>query len=221
MFTGIVQRTGTLARLSRPGGGAALRISVPEPWPGAPLSPGESIAVQGVCLTVTAPGPGGGFDADVLEETLDRTAFGTLPDGSRVNLERALRADDRLGGHIVQGHVDGVGRVVGIRRRDRDVVLRVAAAPDILRGIVLKGSIAVDGVSLTVSALSDAGGWFEVNLIPTTLRETSLSNRATGDAVNLETDIVGKYVERLLGKAPADGAGQPVPSLAAIFSAGL
>ena len=224
MFTGLVQRTGTLARATRPGGGAALSVAVSSSWPDGPLASGESIAVQGVCLTVSSLSPGGGFTADVLEETLDRTAFRALPDGARVNLERALHAGDRLGGHIVQGHVDGVGRVASIRPRAHDVVLRVSAPAAVLRGIVPKGSVAIDGVSLTVSALSDAGGWFEVNLIPTTLRETSLSDRAPGDAVNLETDVVGKYVERLLGlsgHAGTPSAAPNSPSLAEIALAGL
>ena len=222
MFTGLVQRIGTLRRHSRPGGGAALSVAVNKPWD-EPLDLGESIAVQGACLTVGAILANGGFSADVLAETLDRTAFRSLRDGARVNLERALRVGDRLGGHIVQGHVDAIGRVVAIRPREHDVVLRVAADAATLHGIVLKGSIAIDGVSLTVSALSDDGGWFEVNLIPTTLRETSLSDRAPGDAVNLETDVVGKYVERLLGlSGPAGVPSAPSsPSLAEIALAGL
>ena len=221
MFTGLVQRIGTLRRLSRPGGGAALAVAVDSPWP-EPLQLGESIAVQGACLTVGALLPNGGFSADVLAETLDRTAFGSLRDGARVNLERALRAGDRLGGHIVQGHVDAVGRVLSLRAREHDLVLRVGTGPAALRGIVPKGSVAIDGVSLTVSALSDDGGWFEVNLIPTTLRETSLRDRAVGDAVNLETDVIGKYIERMLElglpNAPEPAA---IPSPASLFLAGL
>lgn len=218
MFTGLVQRIGTLHRHARPNGGAALSVALAEPWP-EPLQLGESIAVQGACLTVGAVLAGGGFSADVLAETLDRTAFGSLPDGARVNLERALRVGDRLGGHIVQGHVDAVGRVLSLRPREHDLVMRVGASADTLRGIVPKGSIAIDGVSLTVSALSDADGWFEVNLIPTTLRETSLRDRAPRDAVNLETDVLGKYVERMLG----NGAARPAatPSAAALLAAGL
>ena len=196
MFTGLVQRLGTLSRLARSGGGASLFIRVENPWPD-PLVLGESIAVQGVCLTV-AKLLSDGFAADVLDETLSCTAFGSLPPDARVNLERALAAGDRLGGHIVQGHVDAVGHVLSIRPRGRDIVFRVGTDAPVLRHIVHKGSIAIDGTSLTVSDLSDEGGWFEVNLIPTTLRETSLSERKPGDAVNLETDVLGKYVERLL-----------------------
>ncbi len=218
MFTGLVQRIGTLRRHSRPGGGAAFSVTVATPWD-EPLSLGESIAVQGACLTVGAILPGG-FSADVLAETLDRTAFGSLRDGARVNLERALRVGDRLGGHIVQGHVDAIGRVLSIRPREHDIVLRVSADAETLRGIVVKGSIAIDGVSLTVSALSDAGGWFEVNLIPTTLRETSLSDRSPGDAVNLETDVLGKYVARTMGNDAVPGAAKNSSS-ASLFLAGL
>ncbi len=227
MFTGLVQRTGRLFRSTRPNGGALLRIETPEPWPDGPLSPGESVAVQGVCLTVASAGAGGGFSADVLEETLVCSAFRSMPDGALVNLERALRVGDRLGGHLVQGHVDGLGRVASLRPRKEDVVLRVAVEPPLLAGIVLKGSIAIDGVSLTVSALSDADGWFEVNLIPTTLRETSLSERRPGDVVNLETDVLGKYVARVLassgrGNAPAAGprVGTPLSPEAALYLAG-
>ena len=201
MFTGLVQRIGTLSRLSRTGGGASLSVRVPESWTD-PLVPGESMAVQGACLTVARVLPDG-FAADVLDETLDCTALGSLRSGARLNLERAVAVGDRLGGHIMQGHVDAVGRVASLRPRGRDVVLRVAADPSTLRLVVHKGSIAIDGVSLTVSALSDAEGWFEVNLIPTTLRETSLSERAPGDVVNLETDILGKYVDRLLSRPAA------------------
>ena len=227
MFTGLVQRTGTLSRIVRPGGGAALRVGVGSPWPDGPLAPGESVAVQGVCLTVATALAGGGFVADVLEETLDRTAFAALPDGARVNLERALRAGDRLGGHLVQGHVDGVGRVAEIRPRAHDVVLRIAADAPLLEGVVWKGSVAVDGTSLTVSALSDEGGWFEVNLIPTTLRGTSLGDRRAGDPVNVETDVVGKYVARLMGAARRAGAGGAsgnageASALARLVAAGL
>lgn len=236
MFTGLIQRLGTLSNLTRSGSGAALAVSVPEPWPD-PLVLGESVAVQGVCLTVSRILPDG-FVADVLEETLACTALGALRPGARLNLERALAVGDRLGGHIVQGHVDATGQVLSIRPRGRDFVLRVGTdsrisegtdsyarmgtdsrflegtdSPafnasmgtdsPILRHVVYKGSIAIDGVSLTVSSLSDEDGWFEVNLIPTTLRDTSLSERKPGDTVNLETDILGKYVERLLAPPPA------------------
>lgn len=201
MFTGLVQRLGTLSSLSRSGSGAALAVALPSPWPD-PLVLGESIAVQGACLTVSRILPDG-FVADVLEETLACTALAALRPGTRLNLERALAVGDRLGGHIVQGHVDALGRVVSIRPRGRDIVFRVGTDSATLRHLVYKGSIAIDGVSLTVSSLNDEESWFEANLIPTTLRETSLFERAPGDAVNLETDILGKYVGRLLAAGTA------------------
>jgi len=195
MFTGLIQRVGTLQRRLRRDGGVCLEIAT-EPWPD-PLQHGESIAVQGVCLTLTASTRAGHFEVDVLDETLDCTSLGQLRDGSRLNLERALRPSDRLGGHFVSGHVDAPGRLLAIRPRGRDVVFQIAAGPEAARYIVYKGSIAVDGVSLTVSAVHEDGS-FEVNLIPTTLADTTLGERRPGDLVNLETDILGKYVERLL-----------------------
>ena len=201
MFTGLVQRVGSLRRRLSIQGGARLDISAGA-WP-EPLALGESIAVQGACLTVAETTPDG-FVADVLEETLDCTTLGSLPTGSRLNLERALRPMDRFGGHFVSGHVDARGRLVEVRDRGRDVVFRIVCPPDESRYVVRKGSIAIDGVSLTVSALGDEDQ-FEVNLIPTTWRDTTLADRRVGDALNLETDLVGKYVERLLGTAPPKG----------------
>jgi len=195
MFTGLVQKVGVLKRLARSQGGWALAVEH-APWPDA-LVLGESVAVQGACLTVTSAGAGS-FTADLLDETLQRTALRGLGEGSRVNLERALALGDRLGGHIVSGHVDEVGRLAGAEDRGRDVAWRVACSAELARQTVLKGSVAIDGVSLTVSGLGD--DWLEVNLIPTTLRETSLCDRKAGDALNLEGDILGKYVARLLGR---------------------
>lgn len=200
MFTGLVQRVGALRRLARAAGGWALDVAH-DPWPD-PLALGESVAVQGACLTVTAARDGF-FSADVLDETLAHTALRALAAGARVNLERALALGDRLGGHIVSGHVDEVGRLTRAEARGRDVAWRVACSPGFARQTVLKGSVAVDGVSLTVSALEDDG--FEVNLIPTTLRETSLCERRAGDALNLESDLLGKYVARLLGREVRGG----------------
>jgi len=194
MFTGLVQKVGTLKRLARSQGGWALTVAH-EPWPDA-LALGESVAVQGACLTVTAAGAGT-FNADLLDETLQRTALRGLGEGSRVNLERALALGDRLGGHIVSGHVDEVGNLASVEECGRDSAWRVACSAGLARQTVLKGSVAIDGVSLTVSGLGD--DWLEVNLIPTTLRETSLGDRKVGDALNLESDILGKYVARLLG----------------------
>lgn len=195
MFTGLVQKVGILKRLARSQGGWALTVAH-EPW-GDSLVLGESVAVQGACLTVTAAGAGD-FTADLLDETLQRTALRGLGEGCRVNLERALALGDRLGGHIVSGHVDEVGSLAAVEERGRDSAWRVACSAGLARQTVLKGSVAIDGVSLTVSGLCD--DWLEVNLIPTTLRETSLCARKVGDALNLESDILGKYVARLLGR---------------------
>ncbi len=158
---------------------------------------GESIAVQGACLTVTAFGDGW-FTADILDETVQRTALRTLREGSRLNLERALALGDRLGGHIVSGHIDETGTLLGIEARGRDGAWRVKCSQALSRQTVMKGSIAIDGVSLTVSGLGDDS--IEVNLIPHTLHATSLCERQPGDALNLEGDILGKYVARLLGR---------------------
>jgi riboflavin synthase len=161
--------------------------------------------VNGVCLTVVdldAAGTPGAFRADVMGETLRRSSLGALADGSPVNLERAVTAHTRLGGHMVQGHVDGVGRVLSRTPSEHWEVVRLALPGELARYVVEKGSITVDGVSLTVSAVSPADDpepWFEVSLIPTTLRETTLGGRAPGDPVNLEVDVIAKYVERLLG----------------------
>lgn len=202
MFTGLVQRVGVFQGLLRSAGGFRLVVER-HGFPEIPAL-GESIAVQGVCLTVAAATERG-FEADVLEQTLAATALGSLRPGARVNLERALRLGDRLGGHIVTGHVDGVGRVAEIRPRGRDFVYSVAVSANLLPAIVDKGSVAVDGVSLTVSARLADG--FEVNLIPTTLAETSLADRRVGDSVNIETDVIGKYVvQTLAARAPASGS---------------
>ena len=209
MFTGLIQRIGKVARVARHGEGARLAFEF-APWDEDVVF-GESIAVNGVCLTVascnslkTSPSLAKGcpkwqcheggvveFEADVLDETLDCTTLGSLKQGSRVNLERALRMSDRLGGHFVSGHIDAMGTVSDIRQRGRDIVLRIRCEKDTLRAIVYKGSIAIDGVSLTVSAVD--GTEFEVNLIPTTLTETTLGDRRIGDRVNIETDLLGKY----------------------------
>jgi riboflavin synthase len=170
---------------------------------------GDSISVNGVCLTVTGVAPEadgtGVWSTDVMAETLRRSSLGAVGTGDRVNLERAVTPTTRLGGHIVQGHVDGVGTVVSRTPGDDWEVVRIAVPAELARYVVEKGSITVDGVSLTVSALSDDEGadeprpWFEVSLIPTTLRETTLGERVPGDPVNLEVDVIAKYVERLLG----------------------
>ena len=187
MFTGLVAGTGKVRSL-RDG-----RLEVDTPL-AAELAAGDSIAVNGVCLTALEPSAEG-FAADVMPETLRRSSLGPLRAGDDVNLELALRASDRLGGHVVQGHVDGTGTVEDVREEGFSRVVRVAAPADLLRYVVEKGSIAVDGVSLTVSAVDD--GAFEVSLIPETLERTTLGSAAPGRPVNLEVDLLAKYVEKL------------------------
>lgn len=199
MFTGIVEELGTLESVDRMGDSARLRVRGPLVTSDA--AHGDSIAVNGVCLTVTEYTPGGTFDADVMAETLDRTALGALTPGDRVNLERAMRADARFGGHIVQGHVDGTGRLLSRVEHEHWQVLRISLPADLQRYVVEKGSITVSGTSLTVSAVSEPGTdvpWFEVSLIPTTLEATVLGALGTAEPVNLEVDVLAKYVERLL-----------------------
>jgi len=210
VFTGIVEELGTLVAREDGADSAVLRIRARKAIEGVAL--GDSISVNGVCLTVTGVAPDAGavdgagvWSTDVMAETLRRSSLGAVGTGDPVNLERAVTPTTRLGGHIVQGHVDGVGTVVSRTPGDDWEVVRIAVPADLARYVVEKGSITVDGVSLTVSALSDEAGadtpqpWFEVSLIPTTLRETTLGARAPGDPVNLEVDVIAKYVERLLG----------------------
>ncbi|HXV36355.1 MAG TPA: riboflavin synthase [Myxococcota bacterium] len=193
MFTGIIESVGTVAAIDSHGDLVRLVVTAAPIADGVAL--GDSIAVNGGCLTVTSIDAGRvGFEA--VRETLERTSLGELKVGSRVNLERALRAGDRLDGHIVQGHVDGVGTVRERIVAGHDVRLRIDCGADIAEGVVEKGSIAVDGVSLTVSALTPTG--FEVALIPHTLAATTLGERQPHDRVNLEADVLGKYVKRLL-----------------------
>lgn len=200
MFTGLVQQAGVFRGLTRKDGGWGIQIAY-SPWPDA-LVLGESVAVQGACLTVTAA-DGGILTADILDETLQRTALRQLRPGARVNLERALAVGDRLGGHLVTGHVDECGTLAEIQAAGRDFRWTIACSAGLARQTVMKGSVTVDGVSLTVSGLGDS--WVAVNLIPHTLAVTSLGERRVGDAVNLEGDILGKYVARLLGKEPSAG----------------
>jgi riboflavin synthase len=162
---------------------------------------GDSISINGVCLTVTLTSDGQ-FSADVMGETLDRSSLGALVPGASVNLERPMRPDGRLGGHIVQGHVDGTGTIAARTPADGWDVVRISLPAELARYVIEKGSVAVDGVSLTVSALSplpsDGGAWFEVSLIPETLQRTTLGRKQPGEPVNLEVDVIAKYVERLL-----------------------
>lgn len=194
MFTGLIEGVGALAARDMRGGDARLRIDVGT-LPFADVQLGESIAVNGVCLTVVAF-DASGFEADASNETLALTTLGELPIGRALNLERAMRPTDRLGGHMVSGHVDGVGRVLQVRDDARAQRWQFAAPPALLRYVAQKGSICVDGVSLTVNAV-DAQG-FEVALVPHTVAHTAFAQTAVGDAVNLEVDLVARYVERLL-----------------------
>jgi riboflavin synthase len=191
MFTGIIEKTGTLRELSRINGGFSASIEH-APW-SIPLDPGESVAVQGVCLTVVR-GTATSFDCDLLDETIARTHMARRKQGDRVNLERALRLGDRIGGHLVTGHVDGTGRVVSIRPAGRDRAIEIACDAALLSGIVEKGSVACEGVSLTVARLGSSS--FEVNVIPFTWESTTLPQLRAGDPVNIETDLLGKYVRR-------------------------
>ena len=189
MFTGLVQKVGRVTRVSR-GRGLVLEFQF-DPWP-EPLVKGESVAVNGVCLTVCAC-DATRFTADVLGETERRTGLAGLLPGARVNLERAMKAGDRFGGHVVQGHVDGCGTVAAKIAKGRDFALRISCPRAIAAATVLKGSIAVNGVSLTVSGLGDG---LQVDVIPTTATETNLGLVKVGDAVNLESDVLGKYAIR-------------------------
>jgi riboflavin synthase len=208
VFTGIVEEVGTLVVREDQSDAAVLRIRADRVLQDVAL--GDSIAVNGVCLTVTEV-KDGVWSTDVMAETLSRSSLGTVTPGTPVNLERAVTPQTRLGGHMMQGHVDGIGQIVGRVPGEHWEVVRIALPADLARYVVEKGSIAVDGVSLTVSAVSPSGAgrerahtdvpepWFEVSLIPTTLRETTLGSRAPGEPVNLEVDVIAKYVERLLG----------------------
>jgi riboflavin synthase len=199
MFTGIVEEVGRVVEKSDLADAVRLRIS--GPIVASDAAPGDSIAVNGVCLTVVEVLPGGQFTTDVMAETLNRSTLRDTDQRPDVNLERAVTPHGRLGGHIVQGHVDGTGNVISRTASEHWEVVRVGLPNALARYVVEKGSIAVDGVSLTVSAVSGDGagpGWFEVSLIPTTLAETTLSGVPVGGAVNLEVDVIAKYVERLL-----------------------
>jgi riboflavin synthase len=197
VFTGIVEELGRVVALERAAEPARLTIAGPEVTSDARR--GDSIAINGVCLTVTAIGDGQ-FSADVMGETLSRSSLGALAPGTPVNLERSVRPDGRLGGHMVQGHVDGTGVIASRVPAGGWEVVRISVSGELSRYVVEKGSVAVDGVSLTVSALSPPGegAWFEVSLIPETLQRTTLGAKQPGDVVNLEVDMIAKYVERLL-----------------------
>ncbi len=197
MFTGIIEEIGTVAMIQRGQHSAVLKIQAKTVLKGTKT--GDSIAVNGVCLTVTELFSDS-FKADVMHETLDRSALAKLVCGSRVNLERAMPADGRFGGHIVAGHVDGVGRITRIRRDDTAVWYTVEADSGVLRYVVEKGSVALDGISLTVADVTAKN--FSISAIPHTVRQTVLHERREGDLVNVETDVVGKYIEKLMRTTP-------------------
>ena len=189
MFTGLVADLGTVTAVDASDDGVRLAVDT-----SLELSEGDSVSVNGVCLTATRVGDGG-FRADVMNETLRRSSLAQLETGSRVNLELPLRAADRLGGHFVQGHVDGVGGVWDVREEGFSRVVTIGVPAELMRYVVEKGSIAIDGVSLTVSALGD--DWLQVSLIPETLERTILGDATVGQPVNLEVDVLAKYIERL------------------------
>ncbi|KUI36100.1 riboflavin synthase subunit alpha [Mycobacterium sp. IS-1496] len=203
MFTGIVEEVGEV--VGKEDLTDAARLVIRGPVVTADAGHGDSIAVNGVCLTVVEIQPGGVFSADVMGETLDRSSLGDVGVGSRVNLERAAAVNSRLGGHIVQGHVDGTGHVIARTPSEHWEVVRIALPAALARYVVEKGSITVDGVSLTVSGLGrdEENDWFEVSLIPTTRELTVLGTAPIGTRVNLEVDVIAKYVERLMSR-PAD-----------------
>lgn len=194
MFTGIVEELGEVTAVEKLADASRFRLRGPLVTEGA--KHGDSIAVNGVCLTVVEFG-GGEFTADVMAETLLRSSLGALEVGSRVNLERPMAVGDRLGGHIVQGHVDGTGTILDRTPSENWEIVKVALPEQLSRYVVEKGSITVDGVSLTVVEAAD--DWFTISLIPTTLALTTLGIKQSGDPVNLEVDVIAKYVERLLG----------------------
>lgn len=198
MFTGIIEEIGTVKKISLAGESGSLEISAEKVLDGTKV--GDSIAVNGACLTVTAMS-GSSFTADIMAETARRSSLGSLSVGSGVNLERAMAADGRFGGHIVSGHIDGTGKITRMTREANAVWVHVSAGAEILRLIVEKGSVAIDGISLTVAKVS--GSEFAVSVIPHTGAATTLLSKKPGDTVNLENDLIGKYVERLLGKSGA------------------
>lgn len=201
MFTGIVEEVGIVRQVITGSRSGEIAIQARKVLAGTKI--GDSIAVNGVCLTVTGLSPDG-FTADVMPETLRRSNLGALRKGSPVDLERAMPADGRFGGHIVSGHIDGTGKITQMRRDANAVVVTIAASANLLALVVEKGSIAIDGISLTVAAVNDTE--FSVSIIPHTADETVLLRKTVGDTVNLETDIIGKYVQKLLNHGGSSAA---------------
>lgn len=199
MFTGIVEEMGRVELIKRGQHSVILTIGAKKVLEDTKI--GDSIAVNGICLTVTSL-TSKNFTADVMQETLNRSSLAKLLPGSHVNLERAMPANGRFGGHIVSGHVDGIGKIVGIKEDDISIWYRIQAKPEIMRYIVEKGSITIDGISLTVAAITDED--FSISAIPHTVSQTILKEKRQGDVVNLETDILGKYVEKLVGTSQTE-----------------
>lgn len=203
MFTGIVEELGKIKSIAH--GAKSVRLSVTASKVLSDVHIGDSIAVNGTCLTVVAYAEKW-FTADVMPETVESTALASLQIGDTVNLERTLRVGDRFGGHIVSGHIDGVGTINAKDTNDNAVIVRIKAGPEVMRYIVKKGSIAIDGISLTV--VNCDSDWFTVSLIPHSAKMTTLGYKKTGDTVNLEADVIGKYVEKLLGLQPVQPKGK-------------
>ncbi|MCR5736425.1 MAG: riboflavin synthase [Eubacterium sp.] len=194
MFTGIIEELGTIKNLSMQGTSGQIAIEAEEVLKGTKI--GDSIAVNGICLTVTSL-QANGFTADVMAETVRRSSLGTAKKGDRVNLERAMAADGRFGGHIVSGHIDGIGKIISYKKEENAIWVEIETTEKILRLVMEKGSICIDGISLTVAAVGTNS--FKVSVIPHTGEMTTLLKKKQGDLVNLENDVIGKYVERLLG----------------------
>lgn len=201
MFTGIVEELGSIRSVRRGQHSSVLSIVAKDIL--SDLKIGDSVAVNGVCLTATTV-DSGGFTADVMHETLNRSSLGNLTVGSHVNLERAMAANGRFGGHIVSGHIDGTGTITALRKDDNAVWYTISASQELLRYIVEKGSIAIDGISLTVAEVGES--WFSISAIPHTVAVTTLGEKRPGDTVNLENDVIGKYVEKLLRPQPQETA---------------
>ena len=201
MFTGIVEELGSIRSVRRGQHSSVLSIAAKDIL--SDLKVGDSVAVNGVCLTATTV-DSGGFTADVMHETLNRSSLGSLTVGSHVNLERAMAANGRFGGHIVSGHIDGTGTITALRKDDNAGWYTISASQELLRYIVEKGSIAIDGISLTVAEVGES--WFSISAIPHTVAVTTLGEKRPGDTVNLENDVIGKYVEKLLRPQPKETA---------------
>ena len=208
MFTGLIEETGTVCEVCRNGNASFIRIAAEKVLEGTKV--GDSIAVNGVCLTVTDH-DGKIFRADVMNETLSRSSLGTLKQGSKVDLERAMSAEGRFGGHIVSGHIDGTGTVSSIKQDGIAVRYTISADDKLLRYIVEKGSVTLDGISLTVASVTDSD--FTVSVIPHTAEQTILPYKKVGDIINIETDIIGKYVEKLLRPAEPKKSGVTMEQL--------